>query len=411
VSDILCPVVTSKNASRPLRIGMMIVSEYEANPRIRRQAEALAARGDEVTVLALHAEGRPREDVVDGVRVVHAPTRKYRGDSARNYLSLYGGFFAHAARWMLGRPRAFDLVQSHTMPEAVIFAATLQRLGGVPVLLDVHDLTERLFASKFTERGAMMTAVRASRQLSLRFANEILTVHEPYAALIRAWTSKPVSIVMNAPDPRLFAPRPPRPMPADHVVFSYHGLIASRHGLVNAVEALAKLRNDVPGARLQILGSGDGLAELRHRVDDLGLGDAVSLPTRLLPITEMPAFLEQAHVGLVPSQRDPWTDEVLPTKLLEYAALGIPVITFRNPVIERYFPDDAVTYVDPASAENLLVAMRTLVADPARAQRQAQRAGEVVATMGWEQQKLAYFEVIDRMVARRAGSARGEGRT
>ena len=54
---------------------------------------------------------------------------------------------------------------------------------------------------------------------------------------------------------------------------------------------------------------------------------------------------------------------MLPTKLLEYAALGIPVITFRNPVIERYFPEDSVTYVDPASAENLLVAMRTLVAD------------------------------------------------
>ena len=38
-----------------MRIGMMIVSEYEANPRVRRQAEALAARGDHVTVLALHA--------------------------------------------------------------------------------------------------------------------------------------------------------------------------------------------------------------------------------------------------------------------------------------------------------------------------------------------------------------------
>ena len=73
----------------------------------------------------------------------------------------------------------------------------------------------------------------------------------------------------------------------------------------------------------------------------------------------------------MPSQRDPWTDDVLPTKLLEYAVLGIPVITFRNPVIERYFPEDSVTYVDPASAENLLVAMRTLATDQDRARRQA----------------------------------------
>jgi glycosyltransferase involved in cell wall biosynthesis len=383
---------------------MMIVSEYEANPRIRRQAEALAARGDEVTVLALHAPGRPRAETIDGVRVVHTPIRKYRGDSAKSYLSLYGGFFAHAAAWMARRPRSFDLVQSHTMPEATIFAATLQRLGGTPLLLDVHDLTERLFASKFRDGGVMMGAVRASTRMALGFAHEILTVHEPYAAIIRGWTRKPVSIVMNAPDARLFPPRPYRPRESNEVVFSYHGLIASRHGLVNAVEALAKLRLEVPGARMQILGSGDGLTELRTRVDELGLAKAVSLPTALLPITEMPAFLEQAHFGVVPSHRDPWTDEVLPTKLLEYAALGIPVITFRNPVIERYFPEDSVTYVDPASAENLLVAMRTLVGDPDRARRQAERASEVMATMTWERQKLAYFEVIDRMVARRRRS-------
>jgi hypothetical protein len=50
-----------------MRVGMVIVSEYEANPRVRRQAEALAARGDEVTVPALRAPDRPREEVVDGV--------------------------------------------------------------------------------------------------------------------------------------------------------------------------------------------------------------------------------------------------------------------------------------------------------------------------------------------------------
>ena len=211
-----------------------------------------------------------------------------------------------------------------------------------------------------------------------------------------------MSVVFNSPDARLFAPRPFRPRQTDEVVFSYHGLIAARHGLVNAVEALAELRREVPGARMQILGSGDGLPQLRTRVAELGLTDVVSLPTSLLPITEMPAFLERAHIGVVPSQRDPWTDEVLPTKLLEYAAVGIPVITFRNPVIERYFPEDAVTYVDPASPSNLLVAMRTLVADQELARRRAQRASEVVAEMAWERQKLVYFEVIDRMTSRHA---------
>jgi glycosyltransferase involved in cell wall biosynthesis len=381
---------------------MAIISEYEANARVRRQAEALAARGDDVTVLALHAPGRPRTELIDGVRVVHSRTRKYRGDSARSYVSLYGGFFVRAAAWFSRQPRRFDVVQTHTMPEAVIFAATVQKALRVPLLLDVHDLTERLFASKFREHGAMMTAVRANTKASLRFADEVLTVHEPYAQILRELTRRRISIVMNCPDERLFPMRPHRPRSLDDdVVFSYHGLIAPRHGLVNAVEALAELRRDVPGARLQVLGSGDGLSGLRARVAELDQGDAVTLPTEIRPVSEIADQLEKVHIGLVPSQLDPWTNEVLPTKLLEYAALGIPVITFRNPVIERYFPEDSVLYVDPASPQNLLAAMRALVADPARAQRQADRASQIVARISWSQQKLAYFEVIDRMARRR----------
>jgi glycosyltransferase involved in cell wall biosynthesis len=290
------------------------------------------------------------------------------------------------------------------MPEAVAFAATLQRLTGVPLLLDVHDLTQQLFASKFRDGGLLMAGVRASTRLSLRFAHEVLTVHEPYAATIRQWTRRPVTVVMNSPDARLFPPRPFQPRTGDEVLFSYHGLIAPRHGLVNAVEALARLRREVPGARMQVLGSGDGLPPLRARVAQLGLTDAVSLPASLLPITEMLPLISRAHVGIVPSQLDAWTNDVLPTKLLEYAVLGIPVVTFRNPVIERYFPGDAVSYVDPASPGNLHVAMRRLATDAEFARRQAQRASEVVATMAWDRQKLTYFEVIDRMVAKRAGA-------
>jgi glycosyltransferase involved in cell wall biosynthesis len=402
------PVVGSSNGRRPLRIGMVICSEYEANPRVRRQAEALAARGDEVTVFALHAPGRPAQEVIDGVNVVHAPTRKYRGEAALAYMRLYAGFFAHASAWLARHPRGFDLIQANTLPEAVIFTATLQRALGVPLLLDVHDLTEQLFASKFPQRTRMRRMVRASARLSARLADEILAVTDSDATKIRQWgVDRPITVVMNAPDARLFPPRPFQPRTGDEIMFSYHGLIAPRHGLVNAVEALAKLRQEVPGVRMQIFGAGDGLPALRTRVEELGLTDVVTLPPSLLPITEMLPLLERAHIGVIPSQRDPWTNDVLPTKLLEYAVLGIPVITFRNPVIESYFPEDAVTYVDPASPENLLVAMRTLVADQELARRQAQRASEIVAAMSWDRQKLTYFEVIDRMVERTMnGSAR-----
>ena len=184
-----------------------------------------------------------------------------------------------------------------------------------------------------------MRAIRFSERASFRFSSEVLTVHESYADMLRGLTRTKVTTVMNCPDDKLFRPRVFREWsPAGEVVFGYHGLIAPRHGLVQVVEALAKVRADVPGAQLRLWGSGDGVQPVRDRVEALGLGDAVRLPDHLVPIDQMTAELDQVHIGVLASQLDPWTRHVLPNKLMEYAVMGIPVITFRNPVIERYFP-------------------------------------------------------------------------
>jgi glycosyltransferase involved in cell wall biosynthesis len=233
--------------------------------------------------------------------------------------------------------------------------------------------------------------------------------------MLRGMTRTRVTTVMNCPDDKMFRPRVFREWSttgadgrsassrAENVVFGYHGLIAPRHGLVQVVEALAKVRADAPGAQLRLWGSGDGIDQVRERVDALGLGDAVRLPDGLVPIDKMTAELDQVHIGVLASQLDPWTRHVLPNKLMEYAVMGIPVITFRNPVIERYFPDDAVTYVDPASPENLHKAMLTLIKDPARARAQVAAAQKVMAGRTWRHQREHYYDVIDRMVARRRG--------
>jgi glycosyltransferase involved in cell wall biosynthesis len=385
-------------------VGMLVVSEYESDARVRRQAEALVERGDDVTVLALHAEGKPDVEMIEGVRVVHLPTQKYRGDSSMSYIKLYGGFAARAAARFARWPRRFDVVQAHSMPEALVFSAAVQRALRVPVVLDVHDLTSDLFSSKFEHKAALMKAIRLSEKMSFKFANEVLTIHEPYADMLRKLTRTRVTTVMNCPDDRYFTARPWHGWDPDgEVVFGYHGLIAARHGLAEVAEALAAVHADAPKAKLKVWGSGDGIAGLGRRVAELGLEDSVQLPTGAMPITKMTEELKKIHVGVLASQLDPWTATVLPNKLMEYAVMGIPVITFRNPVIERYFPDDAVTYVDPASPSNLREAMLRLIRDPEKARAQADRAREVMQGRTWRCQRQHYYDVIDRMAARRRG--------
>ncbi|HZM84364.1 MAG TPA: glycosyltransferase [Candidatus Limnocylindrales bacterium] len=258
-----------------------------------------------------------------------------------------------------------------------------------------------LFASKFDGSRVLRVGILAAERVSYRFASHVLTVHEPYAHKLRALTRKPVTVVMNCPDERVFRPRPWVGWHCGSgVAFGYHGLLAIRHGLVQAIEALALVRQTLPLASLRLWGNGDGLNELHAAVTRLGLSQGVVLPGGPVPLDRMAEELRSIHIGLIPSLSDAWTDGVLPTKLLEYAALGIPVITFRNPVIETYFSEECVTYVDPVTPGNLAAAMCLLATDGERARRQATRARQAMRRLAWRTEKQTYLTFLGA-VARR----------
>ena len=387
----------------PLRVLMIVVTDYRTDARVRRQAEALVARGDEVTVLALQVGDEPLTREVNGVRVVELPIRKYRGASAGAYLKLYGRFTWRALWWAAAHRRDFDLVQAHSMPETLVFCGLPQRLRGLPILLDVHDLTSKTFEEKFASRPTLLGSVRMSERASMRFSTEVITANEPYAELLRGLTGTRVTSVLNCPDDTLFRPRPFRDWePGGEFTVGYHGLIAERQGVFQAVEAVALLRAELPGLRLRIRGSGDDAPRLHAHIAELGVADMVDFDDSPIAVTDLPAELDRLHLGLVPHQLGPLTRDILPNKIMEYAGVGVPIVTFRNDTVRRYFDERAVVFADPADGPGLAAAIAAVAADPVAARRRSEYTLGLMADRVWSRQRGTYFEVIDRMTGRSA---------
>ncbi len=84
-------MVKTRNSSG-LRIAMFAYTEYITDPRVRREAQALAARGDTVDFLCLRqppVQDRTYPDrwfTVDGVNVCQLPFGKYQGGNQIAYL-------------------------------------------------------------------------------------------------------------------------------------------------------------------------------------------------------------------------------------------------------------------------------------------------------------------------------------
>jgi glycosyltransferase involved in cell wall biosynthesis len=373
-------------------------TEYLSDPRVRREAEALAARGDEVTVLCLTEAARPNLEVVRGVRVERLPMRRYRGGGAIEYIRGYGQFFVRVALWMARRRRP-DVVHVHTIPDILVFATLVPRLRGSRIVLDVHDLTPDLFALKFGRDSPVVRLLRVIERLSFAYPDALITVHEPYRRILESRGVAPprVHVVMNVAVPDVF--ETPATLVSRSatgaVTFVYHGTLVERYGIDVLLRAFAKTRAGLPRARLQIYGGGDFRPAALHLADDLGLNGSVQFSSGFVPVDELAPLLRQADIGVVPNRSNPYIPYALPTKLMEYAVLGMPAIVSRTAAVADYFSEDMVCFVRPDDVDDLAQAMLRLGSDAELRKHLATTIGEFAIRHSWAVYKQALFRAID----------------
>jgi glycosyltransferase involved in cell wall biosynthesis len=325
--------------------------------------------------------------------------------SRLGYIVEYAIFFFAAMAHLTLRARRYDLVHVNNMPDFLVLAAWLPRLLGRPVIHDVHDLMPELYDEKFARRksGFIRRVLLLQERIAGNFASAVLTVEDRLKDILaeRGIPRERITVLMNLPDDRFFAPRPRPPSHegSPRFVLVYHGTLARRLGLDVAIRAIQRARREIPGIELRIIGAGEELDSLRELAAELGLSGAVSFSGGFVPIEQIPALIHDADVGIVPLRISSGTDIMLPTKLLEYVCVGIPCIVPRTVTISRYFTDEMVEFFEAESDESLAQAILALYRDPAR---RAQIAAAATAGFGsiyrWNRHKLIYTSLVARLL-------------
>lgn len=388
---------------------MVAYTNYPADARIRRDAEALVERGDEVDVICASTPALEGRDELNGVRL-HPLRLRFSCEELvghLDYLRQYVLFVVRAAILLarLHRRGRYDVIHVHTMPDFLVFSALVPKLFGCKVILDVHDLMPELYASKFRVPHThwMIRLVSLVERLSVRFADRAIAVHRPHLdALVRHGNpADKFTIIMNLPDPGIFSPRRSAPQTPPFTLV-YHGTVARRNGLDIAVRAVGVARESVPGLRLRVVGDGDYFPELRRLVRELGLEDCVHLEQGSVPVERLLPFIRGATAGVVPILQDPFTRYMLPVKLLEYVAVGVPTIASRSETIESYFATDTVLLCPAGDVRALADQIIKLQSDPALRDALSAAGVRWSAEHSWDRQKQSYFELIDSLVPHRA---------
>ena len=395
-------------AGRPVL--MLVHSYYEEDPRVRREAETLAAAGYAVTVLGLRRPGDPPSSSIAGVELRRLDVQRHQGAGLWTYLREYLSFLVRSA-WRaarLHRQRRFRLVQVHSLPDFLAFAALPLRVAGVPLILDLHEAMPEFFRTRFPRASNPLVdgLLRLQERLSISIANQVLTVNDAmYRRLIGLGVpAGKIQIVINSPSLARFDAdsHPRRDFAADGCLrLVYTGALTPVYELDVSLRAIAevlRLRPDLD-VRFDLYGRGDSEPDLRALAAELRIAGRVTFHGRI-PIEAVPAAVAAADIGIAPTRLDEFTHMTLSTKVYEYAAMGKPVVASRLPMVEQAFPTNSVRTYEPGAASAMAHEILAFVDDPADRAARVDRTLDVVRAAAWERASRPYVELVARLTSR-----------
>jgi glycosyltransferase involved in cell wall biosynthesis len=398
----------TSGASRPVL--MIVHSYYEEDPRVRREAEALVAAGYPVTVISLRRPDDPPNGVVAGVEVRRLDVQRHQGAGLGTYLREYLSFFFRSL-WTavrLHRHRRFRMVQVHSLPDFLAFAALPLRIAGVPLLLDLHEAMPEFFKTRFpgASRPLMNRLLLLQERLSIAVSTRTLSVNEAMRARLIDLGVPPdkVTVVINSPAlGRFDAERyPVRAFRDDgRLRLIYTGALTPTYELDVTLRSVALIAETRPELDIvfDLYGRGDSELDLRALAQALGIEDRIVFHGRI-PIEDVPRVIAGSDIGLAPTRLDPFTSITLSTKVYEYAAMGKAVVASRLPMIDEAFPAGTVVAYEPGKVESLANAILGLVDDADDRERRVELTSAVVRDTAWERASRRYLELVAQLTVR-----------
>ena len=388
------------------KILMIVQSNYLSDPRVRREAEALADAGYRIDVVALRGDGEQFKQSVNGVTFYGIALGREHGSVIR-YLYEYGVFLVCAAvlAAALHVKNRYDLVQIHNLPDTLVFAAMFPKLAGARLVFDAHEAMPESFRMKFgwTEMSRGFRFAELLERFCMALSDHILTIHEPMRQLFisrRGVRPERISVVMNWPDDRLF-----RHATEELLVLNgkfdliYAGTIAERYGLQTAIRALPLLVGEIPGLHLRILGKGDYTAALRQLARELDVEAYVSFQPPV-PLVEVPEVYQSSSVGISPQGDSVFGSIYFSTKVAEYLAVGLAAVVARTPIMDRFYNDSQVAFFAPGDYHGFAGCVLRLYREPAYRQSLIENGLMLSKRCNWETEKRAYLSVVAQLASR-----------
>ena len=285
----------------------------------RSLAEALAARGHQVTFLTLTQWKREDPARIAGINIVPVGPRMalYRRGQRRILPPLrFGwGVFLHLLRY----GNQYDVVHTASFPYFSLLAVGVTRfVHRFRITCDWHEVWSRDYWRVYLGRAGGDIGWLIQRCCA-RVPQKAYTFSRLHASRLEAMGFRGSVGVLTGE----YVARPTAPScvrAADPPVVMYAGRMIREKRVPLLVEAVAIARRAIPQLRAVIFGDGPEREQIRERIDALALRDIVDMPG-VVPEEQLANTMAAALCVVQPSSREGYGMVVV-----EASAAGVPAV-------------------------------------------------------------------------------------
>ncbi|HZF14557.1 MAG TPA: glycosyltransferase family 4 protein [Steroidobacteraceae bacterium] len=340
--------------------------------RVWQEATTLRDAGYTVSVICPTGKGYERKvETIDGIDIHRY--RLYEASSVAGYAIEYPVAlvctFALALRvcWR----RGFDVIHACNPPDLFFLIGAFFKLFGKKFLFDHHDINPELYAAKFGAGGFWHGLLLKLEYWTFRTADASIATNESYRRIALGRGRMPharVFVVRSGPSLERMRILPPQESlkRGRRYLVGYVGVMGAQEGIDRLLHAVRHVvvhlgRTDI---QFGLVGGGTSLGEMRALAVELGVAEFVTFTGRVAD-DELLAMLNTADICVNPDLANALNDLSTMNKVMEYMALGKPIVQF-DLVEARHSAQEAAVYARRNDAADLAVKMVELIDDPPR---------------------------------------------
>jgi glycosyltransferase involved in cell wall biosynthesis len=363
----------SKSARRARRVLMVaptsFFSDYGGHIRILEETLALQALGEQVTITTYYKGSN-----LPGLDIRRTPRLPYRAEyevgSSRHKLAFDLFLTVTSLREALRiRP---DIVHGH-MHEGALIGALVARLLRVPLVFDFQgSLSGEMVDHGFLDvNGPYYPLVNGMERRICHMPDAILTSSLQAQEILSNDFEVPESRIYPLPDcvdVSRFDPgsldeeareslRRELGLPQDRPVVAYLGLLTDYQGTPQIIQAAAYLKARAEAVHFLVM----GYPSVRHYQElarSAGLEDMMTFTGKVM-YRDAPLYLSLGDIAISPKV----SASEGSGKVLNYMAMGQPVVAFDTPVHREYLDESAV-YAPAGDAAALADGVARLARSP-----------------------------------------------